>query len=474
MARFAIIMPVFNKMDYLSQAIDSVINQTLDFREHIELIIINDGSTDNSSLICKQYKERYPSHIKYVETNNTGPGAARNLGCKMVSEDSDFIGFLDADDTLELNALEKVDHFFSEHPVDLAILPIKYVDSKGVIKEHALNYRFRKGDRIINILEEYSAIHYYAGGVFIKKHLYENNQFSFVTSISYWEDALSFNRYLIENNDYGVVTDTAYYYRREDNGHSLVDESWGNRARFNLLDNGYKKLIDLSLAKFGTVIPYIQYLLVYHIKLYLYKKNSKLFMASLNEEERERFIVSFINIIRYVDDRIILEQKMNHYFKEFLISLKRNGWPLKRVSISNSHRSDKIIIKQKTYVGLGIKIEGYYSSEFDSLTENDCIYIKIGKKLKKCPKREIKKDIKIWGVTVRDFKHAGFEIFLPLHRLNIEFYLSKNGLIHKLNEFNYYVRVMNKLTGLFKRNKKELKYGQKVKNYDEESIMFTK
>ena len=64
---------------------------------------------------------------------------------------------------------------------------------------------------------------------------------------------------------------------------------------------------------------------------------------------------------------------------------------IKRVSISNNHRSDKIIIKKKTYVGLGIKIEGYYSSEFDSLTENDCIYIKIGKKLKNALRARLKR-----------------------------------------------------------------------------------
>ena len=77
--KFSIVMAVYNASQWINEAIDSVINQTIGF-ENIELILVDDWSIDSSKEICKQYKNEYPDNIKYYYKKNGGQASARNLG----------------------------------------------------------------------------------------------------------------------------------------------------------------------------------------------------------------------------------------------------------------------------------------------------------------------------------------------------------------------------------------------------------
>ena len=69
---FSVVIPVYNVEKYLEEAILSIVNQTIGFKKNIQLILINDGSPDNSGEICKKYKTLYPENIVYVEKENGG------------------------------------------------------------------------------------------------------------------------------------------------------------------------------------------------------------------------------------------------------------------------------------------------------------------------------------------------------------------------------------------------------------------
>lgn len=103
--KISIILPVYNSEKTLSRVINSIINQTY---KNYELIIINDGSTDNSDQICKKYSEKY-SQIKYIKINNTGVSSARNLGMK--SATGNYIMFVDSDDEYYKDTLETVEKY---------------------------------------------------------------------------------------------------------------------------------------------------------------------------------------------------------------------------------------------------------------------------------------------------------------------------------------------------------------------------
>ena len=101
---FSVIMPVYNTEEYLEEAIQSVIEQTIGFEENIQLILINDGSTDNSESICKKYQEKYKNNIVYKYKENGGVSSARNEGRKYVK--GKYFNFLDSDDKWDKDAFK--------------------------------------------------------------------------------------------------------------------------------------------------------------------------------------------------------------------------------------------------------------------------------------------------------------------------------------------------------------------------------
>ena len=100
MNKISVIVPVFNSEKYLKNCLDSIVNQTL---KDIEIILIDDGSTDNSLEIIKQYSSLY-NNIKYCSKKNEGQAIARNLGINMAT--GEFIAFVDSDDYIETNMFE--------------------------------------------------------------------------------------------------------------------------------------------------------------------------------------------------------------------------------------------------------------------------------------------------------------------------------------------------------------------------------
>ena len=119
----SIIVPVYNVEKYLSDCLDSLVNQTY---QNTEIVCIDDGSTDSSPDILKSYKDRY-RQIKVITTGNRGQAAARNLGLEKAS--GDFIMFVDSDDWINLdtiNATLKVE-FFNDVNVDFICFGLQRV-----------------------------------------------------------------------------------------------------------------------------------------------------------------------------------------------------------------------------------------------------------------------------------------------------------------------------------------------------------
>ena len=76
---FSIVIAIYNTEKYLSEAIESVLNQNFGF-DKVQLILVDDGSTDSCSEICRKYRDKYPNNIKYIYKDNGGQTTARNLG----------------------------------------------------------------------------------------------------------------------------------------------------------------------------------------------------------------------------------------------------------------------------------------------------------------------------------------------------------------------------------------------------------
>ena len=135
MNKISVIIPVYNVEDYLNKCLDSVCNQTL---TDIEIICINDGSTDNSLNILKEYSKK-DSRIKVITKENGGQATARNLG--IIESQGECISFIDSDDFIEPDMLEKLYSKVKENNLDIAMCKIATYDNQTAeIKDNVWYY----------------------------------------------------------------------------------------------------------------------------------------------------------------------------------------------------------------------------------------------------------------------------------------------------------------------------------------------
>lgn len=126
MAKVSVIVPVYNTEKYVERCLDSLIHQTR--KDEMEIIVVNDGSTDNSEEIIKKYREQ----VKYYAKENEGIAKTRNFGIEKAT--SEYIMFVDSDDYIEPTLIEKLKPYMDQK-IDLIKFKLQKVDEKGKIIE---------------------------------------------------------------------------------------------------------------------------------------------------------------------------------------------------------------------------------------------------------------------------------------------------------------------------------------------------
>lgn len=125
--KISVIIPVYNVENYLKKSVDSVLNQTL---IDIEVILIDDGSSDNSPSICDDYKAK-DSRVKVIHKENAGVSSARNDGLKIAT--GQFVTFVDSDDFIAPYMYEKMYNSAMKNNADMTICNFVKTDGKGVV-----------------------------------------------------------------------------------------------------------------------------------------------------------------------------------------------------------------------------------------------------------------------------------------------------------------------------------------------------
>ena len=173
----SIIVPIYNAEKYLNKCIDSIINQS---KKELEIILINDGSTDNSETIIKKYNDK---RIKYFKNKNQGIGKTRNFGIEKAT--GKYIMFLDSDDFLELNACEKMFEKAEKDKLDIVICDYyRYFDNGKKEEVKLPNFKNSSLKDNPNIICE----HLSPWAKIYKTDLLKNNNIKFVENLKY-EDA---------------------------------------------------------------------------------------------------------------------------------------------------------------------------------------------------------------------------------------------------------------------------------------------
>ena len=123
----SVIMAIYNTGRYLDESINSLINQTINYQK-IQIILVNDGSTDNTEEICLEFQNKFKYNIKYIKINHGGVSLARNVGMKYAK--GKYINFLDPDDKWDSNAFKYFIIFFKFYKnVDIVAGRLKFFEA---------------------------------------------------------------------------------------------------------------------------------------------------------------------------------------------------------------------------------------------------------------------------------------------------------------------------------------------------------
>ena len=443
-----IIMPVYNTEAYLGEAIESVICQDISFEDNIILHLIDDASTDGSLSICNRYQEKYPANIRvtHFETNR-GVSYARNYaveGClKEQEKDADMIvGFLDSGDRISESFVSRVLDFMETYPkIHIAATEIHYF---GTLNEpYRLNTRFLDRE-IVDIRKDYTYPQYYIGGVFLRGKALKRLHFD--SDMDFWEDAMAVNRVILLEGKYGLVRNARYYYRKREDESSLVDRAWRDKKHYRkILNNGYMRLIQFSIKHKWRVVPYIQFVVAYHLRKFLNPARS----IEMQPDNREEFRAELRRILRYIKPEIITRIPTPLPMIEGMLSIKagkrvriprtytetdclflHRGFEITRMS-ERQVRLFYIVKMNEDYLGMW---RGRFSSPAYAMKKDDYIFAEHNGKRVISQHYPCHKRTYILGELIRNYKYAGFVIDIPREWESARFGIHMEGHDILLNE----------------------------------------
>ena len=246
--KLSIIVPVYNTSKYLKKCLDSLVNQTL---EEIEVIVVNDGSTDNSVDIIKSYEKKYKNKMVFLDKKNGGQGSARNLGIKYAK--GEYIGFVDSDDFVDLKMYEEMYEVAKSNKSDIVICnttDFYEKDNSEEVTSLAFNNNVNNKEAIIKCVPCILNKIY-------KKDLLVKSEFKFNESI--WYEDLSYSIIMLMNaKKINYIEDPFYYYL-----HRNTSTMNNNNAQKNLnIIKAYDELVKYAkennlYKKFKDELDYI-------------------------------------------------------------------------------------------------------------------------------------------------------------------------------------------------------------------------
>ncbi len=340
--KVSFVMPVYNAGEYVAETVDSIVAQTMSFIDDIQIVFVNDGSTDDSASVCGRITDMYPDNVIYIEQENSGVSAARNTGVEHAQ--GKYISFLDSDDLLSPTAIEEAYNFIEEYHRKIDFVSFKLEFFEGLKGNHPLNYKFFRGggreNRIIDIREEPDAIHLSGGAIFIKRSVFDG--FSFDESVAIAEDMKFAVDVVMQKQAFGVVVNPTYYYRKRVTGDSAMNSAT-NRMDwyFDTIQNVHQYLIDTHVDEEATLPRYVQHAIMYDLQ-WRFAQRSQSFLSK--EDDRKRYKKSLHKLLQYIDDEVICAQRhINRHMKIFVLSFKKG------TSILGSLTEDGVLYRYAGY-----------------------------------------------------------------------------------------------------------------------------
>ena len=259
MERISVIIPVYNVETYLRKCLSSIAAQT---HSNLEIICINDGSTDGSLAICREFAEQ-DSRFRVIDQANRGLAAVRNRGIQEAQ--CDYLAFIDSDDYVDADFIEKLYDGLTRHDADICVSNVRY---ENMARESCLINDLSTNKSILNRVETMQEFLNPTGGLgnFVVNKLYKKAVFDGIVfpESKLFEDAFTMYRILNNVNKAVIEQDTYYHYwirddsitgqySPESNNFDLLN---ANKAKAHFVCEHYPELASLVFKQYFTAFSW--------------------------------------------------------------------------------------------------------------------------------------------------------------------------------------------------------------------------
>lgn len=204
--KVSIIIPAYNVADYITTCLDSIESQS--YRE-VEVIIVDDGSTDQTAKVVQDYQQKHSLNITLLHQENQGVQVARQKGFEAAS--GDYVLWMDSDDWLEINALQRLSEKVDQCDVDLICFNYQFIRSDGQIRPAALHLEEVNQESLTTCLLN-SSLNGSLWNKLIKREFLIKNQVLLPQDLYYGEDLASLFLIASLTPTVSVITEVLYNY----------------------------------------------------------------------------------------------------------------------------------------------------------------------------------------------------------------------------------------------------------------------
>ena len=366
---YTVVSAVYNVGRYLDDYFKSLVNQTLNFKKNIYLIMVDDGSVDDSAAIIKKWQSKYPDNILYVRKENGGQASARNLGLEYVK--TEWVTFVDPDDFLNAGYFSNIDKELSkEKNKNIKMIScniIMYLESSKSYKmSHPLSFKYENDVALKKIYALDREIQLSASSALFKYSDIKKKGILFDSNVKpNFEDAHFIANYFYDlEYEYVIfLKKSEYFYRKRDDSSSTLDTSWTKIERFSsVLKFGYLDILKKYHERYDKIPISIQNTVLYEMSWYIkWLDNRPERIAFLDEGQTLNFRNLLMEIFAYIDSDVIMNFNLAgtwFYHKWVMLSHFKNIIPEKQILYVDKYDRAKELIRFRYFTDV-VGLEEY-------------------------------------------------------------------------------------------------------------------
>lgn len=365
--KFSIIMLIDGIGLNIHEAIMSVINQDLDFKENTQLILVNDASADDLDEYVK-YQHEFPENVILIPQKLKNYSACYNMGLKHAT--GEIVNFLHNNDKLSANALSEVLDAFEKYNVNIVNVMIDYPKGNA-------NSENEIADGAVDLIKNPEHNIDFLNSLFIKRE----EIVKFDESMDLFENDLFISKNLLKTNSYASISSTKYHFAKRRDTFRINNSDYFNRKfNFNQANEFFRQILDSNNA-----LP--RYIQSNILNTFILMINKDVKNSLLEKGETAKFFDLVREMLGYVDKDLIYEATSNMSMVGFLTALKNGGIDMNTTdpidSFSVDIKSDDVLLysdedvidvlsKRDIYIDFAdlkndiLSISGYVKSLFNS------------------------------------------------------------------------------------------------------------